>query len=374
MSLLRLEGVLVRGGGRTLLDVPSLEVEEGEIHVVLGPTGAGKSTLLRIVNRLQRPERGSVHWRGESVPWPAPLEFRRRMTMVFQSPLLFSGTTFDNVAYGLRLRGERDETLRPKVDAMLQLFRIGHLAQQRAATLSGGEAQRAALARALVLRPEMLLLDEPLASLDPRIRECLLRRLRQIVAGERITCVYVTHEQTEAFAIADRIAILSEGRVLQVGTPEAVFYRPSGPAVADFLQTANILTGEVVAAGAGVATVRIPGGMLKALSDLAPGSHVLVCVRPEEILLTSSEGVAANAIEGTVTSVLDQGPTLKADLDCGFPLTALVTRRTAREILLRAGARVGVSFEPEAVHLIARGQTADLNTLSVPRLSPTIRP
>jgi len=359
MSLLRLEDVRVRKEGRTLLDLPSLELEEGEIHVVLGPTGAGKSTLLRIVNRLERPESGGVRWRGESVPWPAPLEFRRRMTMVFQSPLLFAGTTFENVAYGLRLRGERDETIRPKVDAMLALFHIGHLARQRASTLSGGEAQRTALARALVLKPDLLLLDEPLVALDARIRERLLRELRQIVREERITCVYVTHEQAEAFAVADRISILSDGRLLQVGTPEEVFYRPSLPSVADFLQTANILAGEVVAAGAGVATVRIPGGTLAALSDLPPGSQVLVCVRPEEILLTPSEEVAANAIAGTVTSVFDQGSTLKADLDCGFPLQALVTRRAAREITLRAGTRVGVSFEPEAVHLIAKGRTAD---------------
>ncbi len=362
MSLLRLDDVLVRKEGRTLLDLPSLDVREGEIHVVLGPTGAGKSTLLRVVNRLERPSRGSVRWRGGIVPWPAPLEFRRRMTMVFQSPLLFSGTTFENVAYGLRLRGEREEALAPKVDAMLRLFRIGHLAGQRASTLSGGEAQRAALARALVLRPELLLLDEPLAALDARIRERLLRELRQIVREGRITCLYVTHEQAEAFAVADRISILSEGRLLQVGTPEEVFYRPSGPAVAEFLQTSNILTGEVVAAGGGIAKVRIPGGTLSALSDLPPGSQVLVCVRPEEILLTPGAGTAAGAIEGTVTSVLDQGSTLKADVDCGFPLTALVTRRAAREVPLRAGTRVGVSVSPEAVHLIVKEGAAGSQT------------
>ncbi len=352
MSLLRLAGVVVRAGERTLLDLPLLEVEEGEVLAVLGPTGAGKSTLLRIASRLDRPARGTIEWRGEGVPWPAPLELRRRITMVFQSPLLFSGTTFDNVAYGLRVRGESGGALRSKVEAALRAFRIEHLARRRAATLSGGEAQRAALARAVVLEPELLLLDEPLASLDAPIRERLLAEIREIVRERRITCVHVTHEQSEAFAIADRIAILSDGRVLQVGEPEEVFYRPSNRAVAEFLRTGNLLEGEVVSREGGLALVRIADRVLRAVSNLEPGTRALACLRPEEVLLTRNESTAPNRLDATVTGVLDGGATLEVSLDCGFPLIALATRHAARESGLRVGARVVAAFAPEAVHLI----------------------
>jgi tungstate transport system ATP-binding protein len=356
VSLLGLADVEVRASGGSILDLPRLDVEEGEIRVVLGPTGAGKSTLLRVMNLLQRPERGTVSWRGAEVPWPAPLALRRRMAMVFQSPLLFSGSVLDNVEYGLRIRGERGEKARAKAEAMLRRLRIDHAAHQRAATLSGGEAQRAAMARAMVLEPELLLLDEPLSSLDEPIRERLLEELRQIVRERRITCVYVTHEQAEAFALADRISVLHGGRLLQTGTPEEVFYRPTGRAVAEFLKTGNILEGEVVAREDGLARVLIGERTISASSDAAPAARVLACIRPEEIHLTRSANECANRFDGTVTALLDGGSTVRVELDCGFPLSVLVTRRTARDLELRPGTRVGLTFAPETVHLIPDGE------------------
>jgi tungstate transport system ATP-binding protein len=357
MSLLGLADIEVRASGRSILDLPRLDVEEGEIRVVLGPTGAGKSTLLRVMNLLQRPERGTVSWRGEKISWPAPLALRRRMAMVFQSPLLFSGSVLDNVEYGLRIRGERGERARAKAEATLRRLHIESAARQRASSLSGGEAQRAALARAIVLEPEVLLLDEPLSSLDEPIREHLLEELRQIVRERRITCVYVTHEQAEAFALADRIAILDGGKLLQVGAPEEVFYHPDGLAVAEFVQTGNILAGEVVAREGSLARVLIGGGTFWASSDLAPASRVLACIRPEEIHLTRNGNAGANRLDGTVTALLGAGPTVKVEIDCGFPVSALVTRRTVRELKLRRGERVGLAFAPETVHLIPDAET-----------------
>jgi tungstate transport system ATP-binding protein len=357
MSLLRLADIEVRVAGHPILDLPELAVEEGEILVVLGPTGAGKSTLLRVMNLLQRPARGAIFWRDRRVPWPAPLALRRRMAMVFQSPLLFSGSVLDNVEYGLLIRGERRANARAKAEAMLRRIRIDHAAHQRAATLSGGEAQRAAIARAMVLEPELLLLDEPLSALDEPIRERLLEELRQIIRERRIACVYVTHEQAEAFALADRIAILDRGSLLQTGTPEAVFYHPDGLAVAEFVQTGNILAGEVVAREGRLARVRIGGGTLWAFSDLALASRVLACIRSEEIQLTRNGDAGANRLDGTVTALLGAGPTVKVEIDCGFPVSALVTRRTVRELKLRRGERVGLAFAPETVHLIPDADT-----------------
>jgi ABC-type Fe3+/spermidine/putrescine transport system ATPase subunit len=357
MSLLRLADIGVRAAGHSILDLPELDVEEGEIHVVLGPTGAGKSTLLRVMNLLQRPERGAIFWRRERIPWPAPLALRRRMAMVFQSPLLFSGSVLDNVAYGLKIRGERGARALAKAEAMLRRIHIDHAAHQRAATLSGGEAQRTAIARAMVLEPDLLLLDEPLAALDEPIREHLLEELRQIVRERRITCVYVTHEQAEAFALADRISILDAGKLLQTGTPEEVFYRPKGRAVAEFLKTGNILAGEVVARDGSLARVRVGGRTFWASSDLPPASRVLACIRPEEIHLTRNGDAGTNRLDGTVTALLQGGATVKVEIDCGFPVLVLVTRRTVRELDLRRGERVGLAFAPVIVHLIPDDET-----------------
>jgi ABC-type Fe3+/spermidine/putrescine transport system ATPase subunit len=283
------------------------------------------------------------------------------MAMVFQAPLLFSGTVFDNVAYGLRLRGESGSVLREKVEATLRQFHIDHLAPQRATTLSGGEAQRAALARALVVEPELLLLDEPLASLDAPIRERLRDELRQVIRERGTTCVHVTHELPEAFTLADRIAVLAGGRLLQVGTPEEVFYAPSRREVAEFLRAGNLLPAEVVSSAGGHATIQVGGLTLQARSALGPGSRALACIHPEEVQLARPEGpreergpagVRGVEMTGVVVSVTDRGPTLRVDLDCGFPLRALVTRRAGRDLELRAGTRVAVALAPESVHLI----------------------
>jgi tungstate transport system ATP-binding protein len=352
MSLLRVADLVVRADGRTLLDLPLLEVGAGEILVVLGPTGAGKSTLLRVMGGLQRADGGSLAWRGEPVPWPTPLALRRRMAMVFQAPLLFSGTVFDNVAYGLRLRGERGDALRAKVEAALAQFHIAPLAGQRAATLSGGEAQRAALARAVVLGPELLLLDEPLAALDAPIRERLRDELRKVIRARGMSCVYVTHELPEAFTLADRIAVLAGGRLLQVGRPEEVFYAPNQRAVAEFLRAGNLLPAEVLSRSGGLATVRIAGRTLTATSAFAAGSQALACIHPEEVQIARTPGATGAWFGATVLAVTDRGPTLRVDLDCGFPLRALVTRRAVRELALRPGAQVAVALAPESVHLI----------------------
>jgi tungstate transport system ATP-binding protein len=358
MSLIALRDIHLRAGSRTLLEIPALAVEPGEVLVVLGPTGAGKSTLLRILGSLQRPQRGTLSWQGEPVPWPAPLALRRRMAMVFQAPLLFSGTVFDNVAFGLRLRGLHGEPLARRVDEALRRFHIPHLARQRAATLSGGEAQRTALARAVVLEPELLLLDEPLASLDAPIREHLRDELRQVIRERGITCVHVTHELPEAFTLADRIVVLAGGRILQVGVPEEVFYRPASRAVAEFLRAGNLLPCEVLSAGDGRVTFHIGGFQLTIVSPLAAGRRALACIHPEEVQILPAPG--AGAQEATVVAVTDRGPTLRVDLDCGFPLRALVTRRAARELSLRPGTLVGVALAPASVHLIPEGDAPNM--------------
>lgn len=345
--LLRLAGLQVRVEGRTLLDIPALEVMPGEILVVLGPTGAGKSTLLRVLSLLQRPDAGRIHWQGNPVSWPAPLELRRRITMAFQDPLLFSGTTLDNVLYGLHLRGTRGEAARVRARELMELLHIAPLAEQKASTLSGGEAQRTALARALAVRPELLLLDEPLASLDAPIRERLVKDLKAVLRELGLTCIFVTHHQREALALADRIAVLHRGRLEQVGLPQEVFRRPATPFVAAFVRTLNLWPGRVVAQEGGRATVDLGALSLRAHSDLPSGTPVLACLRPERAVLGETLPPGAQGWEATLREVQDQGSALSLTLDGALPLRALAGTCDRTQ-----DSRLAVQVRPEDLHLI----------------------
>jgi tungstate transport system ATP-binding protein len=356
VSLVTLSGVVVRSGGRERLRVVELHLTEGEVLAVLGPTGAGKSTLLQVIHLLLRPEQGTISWRGQPVSFPAPLELRRRMAMAFQDPHLFSGSVAENVAYGLRVRGLRGEEVHRRVDETLEELHVASLARRSVDALSGGEAQRVALARALVLRPELLLLDEPLASLDEPIREELLAEIEQIVRSHGITCVVVTHDQAEALAVADRVAVLDRGALLQVGVPEDVYYRPGTRRVAEFVRTGNILEGVVVANVEGLARVAVGALVLEAVHPAVAGTQVLVCLRPEEVVLAGpgepAPSSARNRMSGVVTGVTTDGPVVRVAVACGCTLTALVTRPSATELGLEAGVRVSLSFKATAVHLL----------------------
>jgi tungstate transport system ATP-binding protein len=281
--------------------------------------------------------------------------------MAFQDPLLLSGTTFENVVYGLQVRGENGRGSREKVEAALRLFHVDHLADRSARTLSGGEAQRTALARAFVLSPELLLLDEPFAALDAPIRKHLLQELKQAVRASGITCVYVTHEQGEAFSIADRIAVLRRGELLQAGPPEEVLRRPRSRAVARFMQTGNILPGVVSRRTEAISEVTVGARLLFSRTGLPEGTPVDACVRREEVLVEAPDDASPapglNRFRGTVETVVDLGATMQVRIDAGFPgsaLQALVTRRVAHDLSLRTGGEVFATFSAAAVHLIRR--------------------
>lgn len=218
-------------GARLVLDIPQLHIPAGEVLAIVGPSGAGKSTLLRLLNFLESPRQGTISFEGQPVVGQAPLDLRRRITLVFQRPLLLQGTVRANVAYGLRVRGVRDEG---QVDGVLERVGLKPLAGQAAHKLSGGELQRAALARALVLNPTVLLLDEPTANLDPyniTLIESLIREQNQVFGT---TVVLVTHNVFQARRLAQRVGLLLEGRLVEVAPVEAFFSAPQDPRSAAF--------------------------------------------------------------------------------------------------------------------------------------------
>ncbi|MCZ7624722.1 MAG: ATP-binding cassette domain-containing protein [Candidatus Methylomirabilis sp.] len=218
--ILRLDTIKVTYDGRVVLDVPSLDIPEGETLAVIGPNGAGKSTLLRILGLLEQPTEGCVVFAGRSIrPYHNLLSDRRRMASVFQEPLLTDGTVEANVALGLRLRRVDAAEVNRRVADGMATFNIGHLARRRTRTLSGGEAQRVSLARAMVLDPEVFLLDEPFAALDAPTREALLLDLKTILDKRRITTIFVTHDRNEALVLGDRVGVMMGGRCFRSAPP-----------------------------------------------------------------------------------------------------------------------------------------------------------
>jgi tungstate transport system ATP-binding protein len=227
----------VRRDGRAILEVAALTIFRGETLSVIGPNGAGKSTLVAALALLERPATGELWFDGRWVDWRRDaLAVRRRLAMVFQEPLLFDTSVFENVAAGLRLRGVPSRELRARVTRWLERLGIVQLADRQARTLSGGEAKRTSLARALVLEPELLLLDEPFAALDAPTRESVLLDVVPLLRERAITTVLVTHDPAEAFALGDRVAVLLDGRIAQIDTPGELVHRPSSEAVAAFIR------------------------------------------------------------------------------------------------------------------------------------------
>jgi len=353
---LALRDVTVRRGTRTILDVPGLAVPAGEIFAVVGPNGAGKSTLVQLLALLERPSKGHVLFEGQPV-LRGELEFRRRMAVVFQEPLLLDTTVDGNVRAGLSVRGVPAGEQHGRAAEWLDRFGIAGLAKRSVRSLSGGEAQRTSLARAMVLEPEVLLLDEPFAALDVPTRETLIDDLDRILAPRQTTAVFVTHDRSEALRLGDTLAVLIEGRIRQIGAPSEIFAAPVDEQVAGFVGIETIVPGRVVCSREGLVTVEAAGRRVEASGAVAGGSQVLVCLRPEDIVLTPEADAgqpssARNHLPAVVRRVLPAGPNVRVELDAGLPLVALITKQSLEELGLASGSRVQASFKATAVHLI----------------------
>ena len=358
ITVLALRDVRRRYGARDALDVRALDVVAGEVLAVIGPNGAGKSTLLRVLGLLERPDTGQVLVRGRAVDGRDALGERRRMATVFQEPLLTDATVADNVALGLRFRGVAPAAGPARVARWLERLGVGGLATRAARTLSGGEAQRIALARALVLEPEVLLLDEPFAGLDAPARAALMADLGAILRADRTTTVLVTHERGEALALADRVAVLMAGRLRQVDATARVFYAPIAEDVARFVGVETLVTGRVLQSDGGVTAVDAGGRVVEVAADARPGATVRLAIRPEDVTLEPagrhSPSSARNALEGVIARITASTHAIHVTVDVGFPLVAAVTARSAKELGLAPGTRVCAVFKASAAHLIAR--------------------
>jgi len=356
--VLEITNLLVTRGSEFDLVIDQLSLHQGEILAILGPNGAGKSTLLLTISKLLAPSSGSIEFFGKNFDQLNDLEYRRNIALVLQDPLLFDTTVYNNIRTGLGFRGFSKSDQSEQIEAWIERLKIDHLRDRHAAQLSSGQAQRVSLARALVLNPAILLLDEPFSPLDSPTRDALLEDLRHLLSESETTTVFITHDQEQAISLGDRVAVILDGRLRQVGSPEEVFSSPTDSEVANFLGVENVLPGIVRDSTDGKISVNVQDHILEVIGTEQAGRQVFFCLRPEDITIWKTTDMprssARNILKGKVALISTQGPLLEITLDCGFPLTALITRASAQDLELEMGTIVSASFKASAAHLIPR--------------------
>ncbi|GAA2161090.1 ABC transporter ATP-binding protein [Actinomadura napierensis] len=340
-----------------------LEIGQGEFFSLLGPSGCGKTTTMRMVAGFEEPTGGEIYLHGRSVTGvPAN---RRDVNMVFQSYALFPHmNVFDNVAFGLRRRGVAKADVKARVGEMLEIVDLTGRERRRPAELSGGQQQRVALARALVNRPRALLLDEPLGALDLKLRQAMQVELKRIQREVGITFVYVTHDQGEALTMSDRIAVMSDGLIEQLGTPREIYEHPATRFVAGFIGTSNLLGGEVTEVSGGVAVISYgPDGRIEVpVRDgpaVAAGERLELTVRPEKI------GIGADkpaddlcGVRGTVTEVVYLGTSTNYNVttSTGADVVVFLQNATGADDIAVRGDGVWLSWDPRHSYAIGAPQ------------------
>ncbi len=355
---LEVEDLSVILGGQKVLDIPSLQVHYNEVLMIIGPNGSGKTTLLLCLASLLKPATGTIGYKGiPAIYSKHVVELRRRLAVVFQESLLLNSTVWDNVTVGLRLRGVRGADAKIRAQKWLERFGIVHLAKRQARMLSSGESKRVSLARAFALQPEILFLDEPFTALDSPTRQSLLEDFESVLKETQVTTVMVTHDRNEALALADRVAVLMNGFIKQVGAPEEVFGSPVDDEVAGFIEAGNILHGVVSSRSNGLVSIQIGGQQLQVVSNLAAGNQVTAYLHYEDVTISlpSIEVVrtsARNQLRGKIIKTFPLGSQLKVTVDCGFTLASVITRRSWEELGLEIGREIIASFKASSVHLI----------------------
>jgi spermidine/putrescine transport system ATP-binding protein len=354
---LDLAGVSKRFGDHAAVDDVSFGVAAGEFFSILGPSGCGKTTLMRMIAGFESPTAGDIRIRGASM-LGVPAN-RRPVNMVFQNLALFPMMSVgDNIAYGLRCRGMARAEARERSLKMLDRVGLAGFADRPITALSGGQKQRVAIARCLVLEPTLLLLDEPLGALDLKLREHMKLELKQIQAAFNTTFVYITHDQSEALVMSDRVAVMNAGRFEQVGTPRELYRDPATRFVAGFVGDSNQFLGEALPARAGAAAIRLGGGaVIEGLGET--GARQAVCfVRPEAIALAASPDQLAglpNRFSGRVGAVLFDGANSTVMIEApelGTPLRAAMPQ-TGALASLAVGAPIHLGWRAEAGRIFA---------------------
>ncbi len=341
---IRLCGISKSFDGETVLDNIDLEIHDEEFITLLGPSGCGKTTTLRIIGGFETPDSGDVYFGDERINDLPP--YKRQVNTVFQRYALFPHlNVFDNIAFGLRVRKTPDAEIKAKVKEMLALVNLNGFERRKVGTLSGGQQQRVAIARALVNQPKVLLLDEPLAALDYKLRKDMQVELKNIQKKTGITFVFVTHDQEEALSMSDTVVVMANGKIQQIGTPTDIYNEPVNAFVADFIGESNILDGVMLADKkvkfAGQTFVCVDGGFEK-------NEPVDVVIRPEDVDVVKKED---GMLVGLVTGVTFKGDYYEIIVDVKGFKWMLETSDFVAE-----GETIGLSIDPDAIHVMKKSE------------------
>ena len=341
---IRLNGISKAFDGETVLDNISLEIHDKEFITLLGPSGCGKTTTLRIIAGFETPDSGDVFFDGARINDLPP--YKRQVNTVFQRYALFPHlNVFDNIAFGLRIQKRPDAEIREKVKDMLALVNLKGFERRRVSTLSGGQQQRVAIARALVNQPKVLLLDEPLAALDLKLRKDMQNELKNIQHKTGITFIYVTHDQEEALSMSDTVVVMAHGRIQQIGSPTDIYNEPINAFVADFIGESNIVDGVMLADY----RVRLAGHTFDCVDGgFDRNEPVDVVIRPEDVDVVKPE---AGMLCGLVTGVTFKGVHYEVIVDVdGFKWMIQTTD------FVEEGATIGLSIDPDAFHIMKKSE------------------
>ena len=352
MILIELRDIMKRYNETIALNDVNLKVEEGDFLAIVGPNGAGKTTLLKIMAGIEEPTSGEILYRGRRIGRKG-LEFlRKRCTMVFQRTMLFNTTVYNNIAYGLKIRGLPKNEIQERVHEVLKLVKLEGFEKIHAKKLSGGQQQRVSLARALVLKPELLLLDEPTANLDPQTIPIIEHVMSHINREEKTTIVMATHNIFQAQKIPRRAALILNGRVVEIGLVEEIFLKPSVN-LASFARAENIFTGTARIINNGTSLIEVNDKIQIQVAFKKTGKTTIF-IRPEDIIVSKNplESSARNTFKGRITEVSDQGSIVRLKVDAGEIFTTQITKFSFEKMNLNIGSEVFISFKASSVHLI----------------------
>ena len=350
-AAVKLKGITKKFGDVTAVDNVDLNIEDGEFFSLLGPSGCGKTTTLRMIAGLEFPTEGSLSIFGEEVGTLAPN--KRSVNTVFQNYALFPHlTVLDNVGFGLKMQGVDKGETRQRSMEMIELVQLEGLEDRKPSQMSGGQQQRVALARALVNQPKVLLLDEPLGALDQKLRQEMQLELKKLQRDVGISFVFVTHDQEEALTMSDRIAVMHEGKLLQVASPEEIYETPANRFVADFIGRTNLLEGTVSDSETVILTNGIP---IRAHSDFAAGTRVSISIRPERAKISqqNEDGNPLSSVNGTVETITYLGNARVYGVK--FTWMSLEVREENRPgiELYEPGTSITVSWDHDAISVVA---------------------
>ncbi len=343
--------------GDFLLRSLSLAIEKPEYWVIIGPSGAGKTILLETIAGIHRPVSGKILFEGDDITYDQPKD--RKIAMVYQDLMLFPHMTVrENILFSVKIRKTYNEDIETKVRDLVEILGISHLMERNPATLSGGEAQRVALARALIQKPRLLLLDEPLSALDSMTRERLREEIRKIHQYLKIPIIHITHHFEDVYALAEKVAIMQDGRIIQTGRPEDVFAHPCTPYVAQICGTENIFRGEATREGTG--SVLNLGDLCIRITAQYSGPVVAV-IRSEDIIISVEpfRSSARHTLPATIADLIPSGPFIRVVLNTGIRMIAMVTRTSSEELGLEPGCRVFATFKESALHVIPTGEMSN---------------